>query len=140
MTSSSVIARKRSVRSIAKKASRSGKPWTFLRSNVVSKQGTEPLLQVSLLLLQFLTNISMRKWKSKLKDWGFDKYSKAEEMAFIASKLQNRKAEGKDTVFFLGDKQITKETTENFMKRKKVNAEKIVSLAAGKELRPSCKF
>jgi hypothetical protein len=64
----------------------------------------------------------------------------AEEMAFIASKLQNRKAEAKDTAFFVEDKQITEETIENFMKRKNVNAEKIGSPTTGKELLPSCKI
>lgn len=81
----------------------------------------------------------MRKWKSKLKDWGFDKYSKAEEMAFIASKLQDRKTEGKDTAFLVGGRQITKEAMENFMRRKKVNAEKVGSPTASKESHPSCK-
>jgi len=78
----------------------------------------------------------MRKWKSKLKEWGFEKYSKAEEMAFIASKLQNRKEEGKDTAFFVGGRQITKEAMENFMRRKKVDAEKIGSPTTSKELHP----
>ncbi|KAN0106844.1 hypothetical protein V8E51_009720 [Hyaloscypha variabilis] len=70
---------------------------------------------------------SMRKWKSKLKDWGFEKYSKAEEMTFIASKMQSRTAEGKDTAFFVGGRQVTKETLENFMRRKKVDAERVRS-------------
>ena len=134
-----MIVRKKSVRSIAYGASRSEKPWTFLSINAVSRQGTEPLLQVPLFLLQFLTKISMRKLKSKLKDWGFEKYSKAEEMAFIESKLQSRKAEGKDTTFFVGGRQVTKEALENFMKRKKVDAERIGSPTTSKELHISCK-
>ena len=81
----------------------------------------------------------MRKWKSKLKGWGFDKNSNAEEMAFIASKLQNRRAEGKDTVFMRGDKQMTNEAAENFMERRKANAENVASPAAGKELLLCCK-
>jgi hypothetical protein len=133
LTSNSVIIRKRSVRSIANRARRSGKPWTFLRSNAVSRLGsTEPLLEVSLPLFQFLTKISVRKWKSKLKDWGFEKYSKAEEVAFFASKLQNRKAEGKGTAFFVGGRQITKESMENFLRRRKVDTEKIGSPTTSK--------
>jgi hypothetical protein len=79
-----------------------------------------------------LTKISMRKWKAKLKDWGFEKYSKAEDMAFIASKMQSRQAEGKDTDFFVGGKQIPKEKMETFMKRKKGVTENILSPTAGK--------
>ncbi|PMD28754.1 hypothetical protein L207DRAFT_594121 [Hyaloscypha variabilis F] len=48
-------------------------------------------------------------------------------MAFIASKLQSRKAEDKDTAFFVGGRKIAKETLENSIKRKKVDAEKIRS-------------
>jgi hypothetical protein len=81
----------------------------------------------------------MRKWKAKLKDWGFEKYSKAEEMAFIASKLQDRKAEGKDTTFFVRGREISKEAMENFIKRKKADAEKIGLPTTSKELRPSFK-
>jgi hypothetical protein len=86
------------------------------------------------LLFHLLTTISTRKWKAKLKDWGLDKYSKADEMAFIASKSQSRKSEGKDTTFFLGDKEITNETIERLMKRTHMNAEEILSPTAGLSL------
>jgi hypothetical protein len=87
-----------------------------------------------------LTKISMRKWKAKLKDWEFEKYSKAEDMAFMASKMQSRQAEGKDTNFFVGGKQIPKEKMETFMKRKKGVAENILSPTTGKICIPHAKL
>lgn len=78
----------------------------------------------------------MRKWKAKLKDWGFEKYSKSEDMTFITSKLQSRKAEGKDTAFYVSGRQITEEAMNNFINRKKGVAENIASPTASKELHP----
>lgn len=82
----------------------------------------------------------MRKWKAKLKDWGFEKYSKAEDMAFITSKMQSRKAEGKDTEFKIGGRQITKEAMENFMNRKRADGENIGSPTASKIYTPQAKL
>jgi len=55
----------------------------------------------------------------KLKEWNYDKYLSAEEMSIIVAKAEKRKTEdGKETVFFRNDSQITLERIENFKKRK----------------------
>ena len=64
---------------------------------------------------------SERKWKMKLKEWNFEKYVPANEMNFVVAKLLKRQAdEGRDTVFFRGETQITTDRIENFKKRKTV--------------------
>jgi hypothetical protein len=54
-----------------------------------------------------------------LKDWNFEKNVPANEMGFVVSKAEKRKlVEGKDTVFFRGDTQISSDRIEHFKKRK----------------------
>lgn len=64
-------------------------------------------------------NSSIRNWKNKLKEWKFDKNVPADEMSFTVAKTEKRKTiEGKDTVFFRGETQITSDRIEHFKKRK----------------------
>jgi len=73
----------------------------------------------------------MRKWKSKLKEWSYKKYSKAEELNFIVSKARKMKAEGKDTIFFFGEEVITNEKIKTFKKRRLGNKDQTASPIAG---------
>jgi len=66
-----------------------------------------------------------RTWKKKLEAWGFDKYVPANEMEFIVEKAEKRSREkGKETVFCLGEIQITSESERvvRFKKRKLIHA------------------
>ena len=54
-----------------------------------------------------------------MKEWNFEKNLPANEMAFIAAKVDKRKfEEGKDTNFFRGNIKIEAGRIENFKKRK----------------------
>lgn len=53
---------------------------------------------------------SERKWKLKLKEWGFEKYLSSAAMKILVAKAERRAVvEHKDTVFFHGKTQITPE-------------------------------
>ncbi|KAK0113496.1 hypothetical protein ONS96_014359 [Cadophora gregata f. sp. sojae] len=65
---------------------------------------------------------SLRKWKSKMKEWDFIKHIPPNEMAFVVLKSEQRKADStnpKDTIFVRGDITITQERIANFKKLKK---------------------
>jgi hypothetical protein len=62
---------------------------------------------------------SPRKWKQKLKEWGFEKYVGASNRQFVLEKLISRqKREGKDTLFFHGGTQIPANKIEAFRRRR----------------------
>jgi Clr5 domain len=69
---------------------------------------------------------SERKWKEKLKEWGFQKNIPASDMAILVSKSQKRlREEGKDTIFYLKSGlegsdlvEVKIERLESFKKRK----------------------
>jgi len=65
---------------------------------------------------------SERKWKMKLKEWKFEKYLSDQDKMIIIAKAEKRARDGKDTVFYHGDTEITTERIENF-KRRKVSKE-----------------
>jgi len=62
---------------------------------------------------------SERKWKLKLKEWGFEKYLSSTAMKILIAKAERRAlVEKKDTVFFHGKKEITPERIELFKMRR----------------------
>ncbi|KAF8847979.1 hypothetical protein BDZ45DRAFT_301773 [Acephala macrosclerotiorum] len=63
---------------------------------------------------------SLRSWKSKMKDWGFDK-NMTSDMQFMIAKATKRQREGKDTEFSRDGLQVPQETLRNF-KRKKIGS------------------
>ena len=80
-----------------------------------SKQGP---LEISTPIRNANMKSSTRKWKNKLKEWGYEKNIKTYDMQCIVAKGTKREREGKDTIFFHGDTQITATRIENFKKRK----------------------
>lgn len=77
---------------------------------------TQMLLPI---LVMLIISRSERTWKKMLKEWGFEKYLNNESMKFILAKTEKRvRDEGKETVFFHGDNQVTEERIEGFKKRK----------------------
>jgi hypothetical protein len=81
---------------------------------------------------------SERKWKSKLKEWGFDKNVPAEVMQVLVVKAQKRKREeGKETVFIRGDTEISAERMEHFKRRKTTHVVEALSPSVGKFDSPS---
>ncbi|KAH8763489.1 hypothetical protein F5882DRAFT_467335 [Hyaloscypha sp. PMI_1271] len=66
---------------------------------------------------------SVRKWKMKLKEWGFEKYLSKSDMVIIAAKAEKRRREeGKETVFYQGKTRISDDKIGNF-KRRRVSGE-----------------
>src|SRR6266487_1779846 len=62
-----------------------------------------------------------RKWKDKLKEWGYEKHLHKREMKIVAAKGEKRlMEEAKDTLFFHNGILIPKEKIENFKRRKAV--------------------
>lgn len=75
---------------------------------------------------------SERKWKEKLKEWGFQKNRPSREMAILVSKRDKRlRDEGKDTIFFQNGAEIRVERLESFKKRKTTKIVQPVSPSAG---------
>jgi len=75
---------------------------------------------------------SERKWKSKLKEWGFDKHIPAKDMQVLVAKAEKRaRDEGKETVFFQGEAEIAPKRFENFKRRKTTHTMEAVSPSAG---------
>jgi Clr5 domain len=83
---------------------------------------------------------SERKWKEKLKEWGFQKNLPARDMAILVSKREKRLQEDeKETVFYLkcgvdGEVkvEVKVERLENFKKRQITHGDPPVSPNAGK--------
>ena len=64
---------------------------------------------------------SPRKWKSKLKEWGYEKHLTEMELKIVVAKAQKRKREaGKDTLFKHNGLIIPPTKLENFKRRKTV--------------------
>ena len=62
---------------------------------------------------------SERKWKLKLKEWGFEKYLSTTAMKILVAKAERRAlVEKKDTVFLHGKREIATERIELFKTRK----------------------
>ena len=76
---------------------------------------------------------SERKWKEKLKEWNFDKNISAPDMSVLVAKAAKRLTEeGKETVFFMGKSQITRERIEQFKRRKITKEIEAIPVGAGK--------
>lgn len=62
---------------------------------------------------------SERKWKDKLKEWGFKKHVPATEMAFMVAKAEKGKLEdGKDTIFHRNGMLVEESKIEQLKKRR----------------------
>jgi hypothetical protein len=76
--------------------------------------------------------LSPRKWKTKLKEWGYEKHLSKSQMKSIVAKVEKRlRDEGKDTVIFHNGVKMPVEKLENFKRRKTVRQSEPVSLVAG---------
>ena len=64
-----------------------------------------------------MTIQSERKWKEKVKEWGFEKNVPTRDMNFIVAKAEKRKAEGKETIFYRNGTQFDESTIEQFKKK-----------------------
>ncbi|PMD60667.1 uncharacterized protein K444DRAFT_387287, partial [Hyaloscypha bicolor E] len=74
---------------------------------------------------------SERKWKDKLKEWNFDKNISSRDMSIVVAKSDKRARDnGKETVFFHGETQITRQRIEQFKRRKIWKAAEPVSPGA----------
>lgn len=74
----------------------------------------------------------MRKWKDKLKEWGFDKNIPAQHMQILVAKAEKRaRDDGKETVFLHGGSEVRPERFEHFKKRKTMQLMEAASPSAG---------
>jgi hypothetical protein len=81
-----------------------------------------------------LTNmlVSRRKWKAKLKDWGFDKHLSERDMKFVVAKAEKRSMEeGKETEFFHNGSLISNTKIGNCKRRKTFRVSETVSPSVG---------
>jgi hypothetical protein len=106
----------------------------LLRRNTDSRLGTRvPPHCISFPRMRLTYDHSERKWKEKLKEWKFDKNISATDMSVLVAKAGKRmRDEGKRTVFFLGESQITRERIEQFKRRKLTREIDDISAEAGK--------
>jgi hypothetical protein len=61
---------------------------------------------------------SERKWKEKVKEWGFEKNVPSCDMSYMVAKSAKRKAKGKDTTFYRNGMQVDENKIEQFKKRR----------------------
>lgn len=71
---------------------------------------------------------SPRTWKTKIKEWGFDKNVSKKDMTFVVAKANQRTMEGKETVFYYRGLEITPSKIKNFRRRQKTTGPSIGSL------------
>jgi hypothetical protein len=84
-------------------------------------------------MLPIMTYIfSERKWKMKLKEWGFNRYMRAKDMSIVIAKVEKRREEGIETEIFHGETLIHPERLETFKKRKATKVNDVESPSAGK--------
>jgi hypothetical protein len=101
-----------------------------LKSSIASKLGAIILVPTYKYVAE--TACSERKWKEKLKEWKFDKNISATNMSIVVAKAEKRaREEGKETVFFHGDCQISPERIQQFKRRKTSKIAEAESPAAG---------
>jgi hypothetical protein len=67
----------------------------------------------------------------KLKEWDFDKYLSDWDKRIIVAKAEKRALEGKNTIFFHGESEITAERIQNFKRRKSAREAEAISPSAG---------
>ena len=78
------------------------------------------------------SGFSERKWKEKLKEWKFDKNVSSTHMNILIAKAEKRAREdGKETVFFYGETQISAERIKQFKRRKTCKDADVISPRAG---------
>ena len=75
--------------------------------------------------------VSLRTWKTKVKEWGFFKNLNAQEMQIVIAKKEKRLREGKETVIMLRDQEITTQRMSAFKKRKLNNDDPTALESAG---------
>ena len=96
---------------------------------MASKQGMS-VPDIVYIVLTF--EYSERKWKEKLKEWRFEKNISATDMNIIVAKADKRvREEGKETVFFHGQSEITRERIDQFKRRKTTKTAEEVLPSAG---------
>jgi hypothetical protein len=104
---------------------RNDEKWTIYMEDIRRAYVDEDKTLKETMMLVGLT-ASERKWKEKLKEWGFQKNLPASDMAILVSKREKRlRDDGKDTTFYLKSGlegsdlvEVRVEKLENFKKRK----------------------
>jgi len=110
----------------------------YMVQDMTLKQTIEKIKDNHGINAKSILKLKERTWKKKLvEEWGFEKYVPANEMEFIVSKSEKRSREdGKETVFFRGEIQITSESERivHFKRRKLTHAAATALDSAGRYL------
>ncbi|KAF8851558.1 hypothetical protein BDZ45DRAFT_144454 [Acephala macrosclerotiorum] len=118
-----------------KTVARNDAKWDSLKDEIKRMYMVEnaTLAQTMLLVHQLYGfQASERKWKSKLKEWGFDKNLTMAEMKIAVAKAEKRYTEdGKDTVFFHRGDFIPPAKVQNWKRR--------IMMTASSPLNPNAK-
>jgi hypothetical protein len=77
---------------------------------------------------------STRTWKTKLKEWKFEKYLTDKEKNIIAAEAKKRRREGEETTGFDHSLQTIPGRLANYKRRNVEDGAEAVSLSAGKTL------
>ncbi|KAN0108734.1 hypothetical protein V8E51_008476 [Hyaloscypha variabilis] len=103
--------------------SRNDQKWEYLKDEIqrvyMKENNTLPRTMLQIEQAHGF-KASPRKWKDKLKEWGFEKNLSENDMRIVVAKVDKRKAARKETHVFLNGVQMTVEKLENFKKRKTV--------------------
>ncbi|KAE9378380.1 hypothetical protein N431DRAFT_541859 [Stipitochalara longipes BDJ] len=103
--------------------SRNDRKWESLKQEIQRVYMTEnrTLPQTMLKIEQAHGfKASPRKWKDKLKEWGFEKNLSESDMRIVVAKVDKRKMAGKETSVFLNGVQMPTTKIDNFKRRKTV--------------------
>jgi hypothetical protein len=96
---------------------------------MVSWRGETSAPKLLVGVMRLKSEDSERKWKEKLKEWKFEKNIPANDMSFIVAKAEKRaREEGKETIFFHRETQVTRERIEQFKRRKITKGRDVLSL------------
>ena len=123
-----ILSKTESTRYISSKTVRCKTRCVLSKRDIASPQG---MTSHDLTCIKLTFENSERKWKGKLKEWMFEKNVSATDMSIIAAKAEKRAREGKETVFFHGHSEITRERIDQFKRRKTTKAVEPISPSAG---------
>jgi hypothetical protein len=87
-----------------------------------------------------LYNSRERKWKEKIKEWGYSKKLSEDDMKVVVAKVAHRSRQGKRTVVSHAGSTIAKERLRNFVRRKTVKSSQAMSPSACEILHTTLSF
>ncbi|KAH8789756.1 hypothetical protein BGZ57DRAFT_88663 [Hyaloscypha finlandica] len=110
-----------------------GGTWNSCKDEIyrvyMTERNTLPMT-MELFQTQYGLKACARTWKSKLKEWKFDKYLVDREKDISIAMVAKRRREGKTTALLHEDRQISPGRLADFKRRKRENSVVVVSSSA----------